>query len=244
MVHGRWSGTSYRVCLYSTTKYGFAIDGCFLSIFYRLVEFDRGLKSSGFKVQGHLGGHLRPIFGNFDRLSSKSVLEADENDSSFVRLRPLLRNFDRSSVLEADGKGSSFVRLRPLWTIFYRSLVRLRPWGGRKKFVLRPPPSSWDDILSVLGPPPSLKRTYLTKSFRPASFTVRRPPPSQDSRPRPATPVTEKRLHKLCYIYFESRKLVFGRHKICISQWQNVHLKVFIKSYWCTKYSWIGLIGW
>ena len=58
------------------------MDGRFLSIFYRLVEFDRGLKSSGFKVQGHLGGHLRPIFGNFDRLSSKSVLEADENDSS------------------------------------------------------------------------------------------------------------------------------------------------------------------
>ena len=44
-----------------------------------------------------------------------------------------------------------------------------------------------------------------------------------------------KRLRYLSYIYFESRKLVFGRHKICISQWPNVHLKAFIESYWCTS---------
>ena len=32
------------------------------------------------------------------------------------------------------------------------------------------------------------RRTCIKKSLRPASFVVRLPPPSQDSRPRPAIP--------------------------------------------------------
>ena len=61
-------------------------------------------------------------------------------------------------------------------------------YGTLSGFVLCPSPSSLGDILSVRGPPPSLKRTYLKKSLCPAFFPVRRPPPSQDGRPRPATP--------------------------------------------------------
>ena len=36
--HGRFSGTPYRVCPYSTTYYGFDIDGCFKSMLNHLVR--------------------------------------------------------------------------------------------------------------------------------------------------------------------------------------------------------------
>ena len=54
--------------------------------------------------------------------------------------------------------------------------------------VRRPPLSAWDKKLSVRRPLSSLRRTESKKVFRPSSFTVRRPPPSRDGRPRPATP--------------------------------------------------------
>ena len=37
--HGRFSSTLYRICQYSTTKYGFDIDARVYSWFYRLVSF-------------------------------------------------------------------------------------------------------------------------------------------------------------------------------------------------------------
>ena len=116
---------------------------------------------------------------------------------SFVQIRPL-------------GGRKRFV-LRPTFRNFDRSSVRIRPWGGRKGLVLCPSPSSLDDILSVLGPPPSLKRTYLKKSFRPASFIVRRPPPTQDGRPRPATPAAMMTFScmRLWHVFFNFESLTW-----------------------------------
>ena len=56
-------------------------------------------------------------------------------------------------------RGTDLVRLHPLFRNFDRSSVLEADGKG----------SSLDDTLSVLGPPPSLKRTCLKKSFRPAS---------------------------------------------------------------------------
>ena len=60
-------------------------------------------------------------------------------------------------------------------------------WEQGSRDGLRPPPSASDEILSVRRPLPSLRRTESKKIFRPTSFTVRRPHPSHDGRPRPAS---------------------------------------------------------